>query len=64
MYKIDKQGTIYIQYLRITYNGIESEKIYMYLKLTYVYIKEYKKVDICITESLCCTLKTKTHAIL
>ena len=64
MYKIDKQGTIYIQYLRITYNGIESEKIYMYLKFTYVYIKESKKVDICITESLCCTLKTKTNAIL
>ena len=35
----------YIQYLAITYNGRDAEKIYTYA---------------CITESLCCTLETNT----
>ena len=35
----------YIQYLAITYNGRDAEKVY-----TYTYI----------TESLCCTLETNT----
>ena len=42
----------YIQYLAITYNGKESEKVYIY--------SESEKEYIFITKSLCCTPETNT----
>ena len=41
----------YTQCLVITYNGKESEKVYIYIFI-YMYV--------CITESLCCTPETNT----
>ena len=43
----------YYQYLVITYNGKESEKIYISIYTPHIYA--------CITESLCYTLETNNN---
>ena len=58
IYKINNKDLLnntgnYIQYLIITYNGKEWERIYI-LTHTYTYICIY----VGITESLCCTPET------